>query len=73
MFQEEKMTLGRKLRQLREGMTLTQRDLAKLIGKDVNQICNWENDKVKPSLHSIRALAYALEVDSRELISLIRE
>lgn len=68
----EEMTLGKKIKQLRENECLTIRELASLMGKDFTLVAKWESDKVVPSLHSIKALAFALDVDAKVLLAFIR-
>lgn len=70
---EEMLTLGQTIKKLREEECMTQRELASLIGKSVTIVNRWEADEVVPSLHSLKALAFALRCDARNLIQIIRE
>ena len=65
------MTLGEKLKSLREKNGLSVRQLASLVGKDPAQITRWETGKNIPTIYSLRALAFALETDINDLLKLL--
>lgn len=57
-----KVTLGRKLRLLREERGLSQRDLARLAGISANAISLIERDENSPSVSTLQSLAESLSV-----------
>ena len=57
-----KVTLGRKLRLLREERGLLQRDLARLAGISANAISLIERDENSPSVSTLQSLAESLSV-----------
>jgi transcriptional regulator with XRE-family HTH domain len=63
---KEKVRLGLKIKQLRKGKGLTQKELADLSGESQNNISRWENGEVEPGWISIVALAKALGIDVSE-------
>jgi transcriptional regulator with XRE-family HTH domain len=74
------MTFGQKLRELRKAKNLTQRELAEKVAVrlrkdgrsfDFTYLSKIENDKTEPpSVALISELAYVLEADHHELITL---
>lgn len=62
------MTLGDKLRKARQGMKLTQEDVAKKIGVDYSTVSKWESNSSSPSIEKLRALALMLEISMVYLI-----
>lgn len=65
------MTIGEKIKALREEKGVSLRTLAFTMGKDPAQLSRWENGVAIPSIYSLRAIAFALEVDVNELIDLL--
>lgn len=55
---------SKKIVQLREAKGLTQLQLAKLLGKSVTTISNWECGKAVPNLDQIAALAEFFDVSA---------
>lgn len=65
------MNFGSRIRQLRKGTGLSQRDFADKIGIDFTYLSKIENGKVEPpSEEKIRMIARELEVDEEELLAL---
>lgn len=63
------MSLGEKIRELREGKGMTQDDLAKIVGyKTRSSIAKIESDESDPSQKMLLKLANALEVSPADLI-----
>lgn len=60
-------TLGKKIKELRERKALTQNALALKSGLSVESIKSWEQDRQRPSLTSIRKLAYCLNCKVEDL------
>ena len=65
------MSLGEKLKELRISNGYSIRELAQIAGVQYPLIWRYENDQVVPSLKTIKKLAFALEVDAKELIQLL--
>ena len=66
------MTLGQRIRELRQARKLTQRQLAGMAGIDFTYLSKIENDRLEhmPSLQTIRDLARDLGADELELMDL---
>ena len=66
------MTLGQRIRELRQARKLTQRQLAGMAGIDFTYLSKIENDRLEhmPSLQTIRNLARDLGADELELMDL---
>jgi transcriptional regulator with XRE-family HTH domain len=62
------MKLGERLKELRTNLNYSQKELSELIGLSLRTIQRIENNEVKPSLHSIKVISEALEIESSELI-----
>ena len=64
-------TFGQKLRAVRRGAKVTQRELAKAVKVDFSYISKLENDRLPPpAADTIQAICYELEVDPNELLAL---
>lgn len=62
------MTFGARLRELRKGKGISQRDLADSVGVDFTYLSKLENERLPaPSATVIAALAEALDADADEL------
>jgi len=58
------------IKELREGLGLTQKDLADKVGVDVSTLRNWENGRTGLDLFKkFSALCSALECNPQDLIS----
>ena len=66
------MTLGERVRELRQKKELTQRQLAEVAGIDFTYLSKIENDRLEhsPSLKTLQRLAEVLEADELELLDL---
>jgi transcriptional regulator with XRE-family HTH domain len=66
------MTLGQRLKELRQERKLTQRQLADRAGVDFTYLSKIENDRLEhtPSIKTLQDLARAVEVDELELMEL---
>src|SRR6266852_9272795 len=66
------MTLGERIRQLRQQRGLTQRRLAEETGVDFSYLSKIENERLEhtPSIKMLQDLARVLEVDELELMDL---
>jgi transcriptional regulator with XRE-family HTH domain len=62
------MELGERLKELRTNLNYSQKELSELTGLSLRTIQRIENNEVKPSLHSIKVISEALEIESSELI-----
>ncbi|MCK9403909.1 MAG: helix-turn-helix domain-containing protein [Chitinophagaceae bacterium] len=54
------MTFGKKIREIREEKSISQTDLAQVLGTNHSLIGKYEKDEVKPSIDVIKKLAEAL-------------
>lgn len=62
------MTLGAKLRELRNDLCLSQAQLASLMRASPRAIAAWEAGEAAPSAASIRHLARVLDIRADELL-----
>ena len=60
--------ISKNIKKFRAEKNLTQDALAEKIHVTRQAISNWENDKTKPDIEALEALATALEVEIEELI-----
>jgi transcriptional regulator with XRE-family HTH domain len=65
-----KKTLGRTMKEARDALRLTQRELAKAVGVKASHIAYLENGQRRPSLALLRRIADTLGLDSREMLFL---
>lgn len=64
------MTFGEKLKKARKAKKLTQAQLGKIVGININTICNYEKGKTYPQNRQVYSnLAEALDVDENYLKS----
>ena len=63
------LTTGQRIKKLRKKKTLTQAQLAELLGVHVSTVCYWETDRNILRGDTIAALASALDVSVVELLS----
>ena len=61
------MTVGEKIKELREGKKLTQKQLAEIIGSTPNNVCFWETGKFEPAMFNCILLADVFGVSLDEL------
>lgn len=57
-----------RLKELRKGLNLTQRELADKIGTNNSSICDWECGRTEPSIDYIVKLCDFFEIDADYLI-----
>ncbi|MGI8785894.1 MAG: helix-turn-helix domain-containing protein [Acidobacteriota bacterium] len=60
-------TFGERLREIRDSLKLTQRDIATRTGMDDYYISRLENNHINPTLSTINKIAQALQVEIRDL------
>jgi transcriptional regulator with XRE-family HTH domain len=63
------MSLGRRLRELREAAGLSQDQIASIAGVSRNAVSQWESDKTRPSTSRLGLIARTLNVAVEELLS----
>lgn len=64
------MTIGEKIRNKREDMDLSQRDMAKLIPMNQSNYSKIERDVQEPSIEQLRRICQILKLDPRYLLNL---
>ena len=64
------MNIGEKIRDKREDMDLSQRDMAKLIPMNQSNYSKIERDIQEPSLEQLRRICQILKLDPRYLLNL---
>ena len=62
------MEFGARLKEIRTGLNISQKELSEKTGLTLRTIQRIENNEVKPSLHSVKVISDALEIESSELI-----
>nr|WP_315180547.1 helix-turn-helix transcriptional regulator [uncultured Flavobacterium sp.] len=62
------MEFGTRLKEIRTCLNISQKELSEQTGLTLRTIQRIENNEVKPSLHSIKVISEALEIESSELI-----
>ena len=62
------MEFGTRLKEIRTSLNCSQKELSEQTGLTLRTIQRIENNEVKPSLHSIKVISEALEIESSELI-----
>ena len=63
------MEFGERLKELRTGLNISQKELSEKTGLTLRTIQRIENNEVKPSLYSVKAISDALELASSELLN----
>ncbi len=64
------MNIGEKIRNAREDMDLSQRDMAKLIPMNQSNYSKIERDVQEPSLEQLRRICQILQLEPRYLLNL---
>ena len=64
------LNIGEKIRNKREDMDLSQRDMAKLIPMNQSNYSKIERDVQEPSIEQLRRICQILKLDPRYLLSL---
>ena len=62
------MTLGQKIKQLRESNNISQKELANLLGVGVGNIAEWEADELHPSIVELSRVSKVLSVSLDEFV-----
>ena len=62
------MEFGTRIKEIRTSLKISQKELSEQTGLTIRTIQRIENNEVKPSLHSIKVISEALEIESSELI-----
>lgn len=62
------MQFGARLKELRTGLNLSQKELSEKTGLTLRTIQRIENNEVKPSLYSLRVIGEALATDLTEFV-----
>ena len=62
------MEFGTRLKEIRTCLNISQKELSEKTRLTLRTIQRIENNEVKPSLHSIKVISEALEIESSELI-----
>jgi DNA-binding XRE family transcriptional regulator len=65
---ETKMTVGEKIKKLREEKGITQNKLAEKIGANHSVICHWEKGNCEPSLFNCICLADYFGIKKSDLV-----
>ena len=63
------MEFGERLKELRTGLNISQKELSEKTGLTLRTIQRIQNNEVKPSLYSVKAISDALELASSELLN----
>ena len=63
------MEFGERLKELRTSLNYSQKELSEKTGLTLRTIQRIENNEVKPSLHSLKVIGDALEVNLSEYVS----
>ena len=63
------MEFGERLKELRTGLNISQKELSEKTCLTLRTIQRIENNEVKPSLYSVKAISDALELASSELLN----
>ena len=66
------LTIGEKIKNLRENQNLTQTELGKLLNMTQRKISYIENDKYEPSIEDIKAICIFFDVSADYLLGLWR-
>lgn len=64
------MNIGEKIRNIREDMDLSQREMAKLIPMNQSNYSKIERDIQEPSMEQLRRICQILKIDPRYLLDL---
>ena len=65
------MTLGNKIQSLREEHSLSQKELANLVGVTTGTIAEWEADDSMPNITELARLSKSLNVSSEDRKSVV--
>ena len=62
--------LNQRIRMLRQARSMSQVELARLLGVTKQSISNWENDNIQPSIEMLKKLAAVFSVSTDQLLGL---
>ena len=62
--------IGKRIKELREEIKLTQKQLAKLVGKSPTAVASWEQGLSEPCVNDLRLLCSIFEVSADYLLGL---
>lgn len=68
MQKDEKLNIGKNIRAARESAKMSQADLAKAIGAELQQIIRFESGEQNPTVDRIMAIATALKISPGKLL-----
>lgn len=63
------MSLGTRMRELREAAGISQEQIAKAVGVSRNAVSQWESDRTRPSTSRLARIAHALKVPIENLLA----
>ena len=63
--------IGKKIKELRGEVKITQKQLSKLVGKSETAVASWEQGLSEPCVNDIRLLCSIFEVSADYLLGLI--
>ncbi|MBR2974594.1 MAG: helix-turn-helix transcriptional regulator [Clostridia bacterium] len=62
--------IGKRIKELREEIKITQKQLAKLVGKSPTAVASWEQGLSEPCVNDLRLLCSIFEVSADYLLGL---
>ena len=62
--------IGKKIKELRNEIKITQKELAKLVGKSPTAVASWEQGLSEPCVNDIRLLCSIFGVSANELLEI---
>lgn len=62
--------IGKKIKELRVEIKITQKELAKLVGKSPTAVASWEQGLSEPCVNDLRALCSIFEVSADYLLGI---
>ena len=65
--------LHQRIRTLRQTRSMSQVQLARLLGVTKQSVSNWENDNIQPSIEMLKKLAAVFSVSTDYLLGLVND
>lgn len=62
--------IGKKIKELRNELKITQKELAKLVGKSPTAVASWEQGLSEPCVSDLRLLCSIFKVSANELLEI---
>lgn len=62
--------IGKRIKELREEIKITQKQLAKLVGKSPTAVASWEQGLSEPCVNDLRLLCSIFEVSADYLLGI---